>query len=367
MPYSRLTSLTLWLLAILAVLVAGAVFFAVTPTQNADALTCSWQTTQITWQLQCASGHWEGGWKIISGKPVWTGDWRWVCDSYKWVQVTTTTNNSQTCPANTISSCNYTSTCSETGSRTVTGYSCNPGCVSNTDTNTVPSCNRSTAGNSCSLSGGTGTCQNGTCQVRPELTIAASPARVTSGDSVTVVWSSSGVSSCIAIGDGWTGNQDSAFTSIATNGARVIQMSGGSNFASFYISCSGSGGSASGSASVWVEKLQPPTVTIQADPTRITSGESTTITWSTRNADSCTAIGTVPQWRGTKASQGSQTIQLEGDDEWHGFFLNCSNAAGTTARHVQVFVDRLFEIDFTSDRKEVQSGENIRLQWELRQ
>ena len=59
--------------------------------------------------------------------------------------------------------------------------------------------------------------------------------------------------------------------------------------------------------------------------------------------------------------------QDDGDDEWHGFFLNCSNAAGTTARHVQVFVDRLFEIDFTSDRKEVQSGENIRLQWELRQ
>ena len=45
-----------------------------------------------------------------------------------------------------------------------------------------------------------------------------------------------------------------------------------------------------------------PTVTISANPTNITSGNVSTVTWSSTNATSCTAAG---GWTGTKATSGT--------------------------------------------------------------
>jgi YD repeat-containing protein len=48
-----------------------------------------------------------------------------------------------------------------------------------------------------------------------------------------------------------------------------------------------------------------PTVTITANPTSVASGASSTLTWSSTNATTCTASN---GWTGTKATSGSQTI-----------------------------------------------------------
>ena len=48
-----------------------------------------------------------------------------------------------------------------------------------------------------------------------------------------------------------------------------------------------------------------PTVSLSANPTTITSGASTTLSWSSTNATSCTASG---DWSGSKALTGSQVM-----------------------------------------------------------
>jgi hypothetical protein len=52
------------------------------------------------------------------------------------------------------------------------------------------------------------------------------------------------------------------------------------------------------------DSAPPPVVTISAAPTSITTGQSTTLTWSATNATSCTAAG---GWSGTKAVSGTQS------------------------------------------------------------
>jgi len=51
-------------------------------------------------------------------------------------------------------------------------------------------------------------------------------------------------------------------------------------------------------------------VTLTASPTIITAGQSTTLTWNSSNATSCTATGggSGDNWAGTKTTSGSQTL-----------------------------------------------------------
>jgi hypothetical protein len=51
------------------------------------------------------------------------------------------------------------------------------------------------------------------------------------------------------------------------------------------------------------DSTPPPIVTLSASPTSVTSGQTTTLTWSATNATSCTASGA---WSGTKAASGTQ-------------------------------------------------------------
>jgi Subtilase family len=68
-----------------------------------------------------------------------------------------------------------------------------------------------------------------------------------------------------------------------------------------------------------------PTLTLGA--ASIAPGASTTITWSSVNATSCTASGS---WTGTLAASGSQTITPAGAGS-ETFTLTCTNAGGTSA------------------------------------
>ena len=73
-----------------------------------------------------------------------------------------------------------------------------------------------------------------------------------------------------------------------------------------------------------------PAVQISANPTAVTSGQTSTLTWSATNATSCTASG---GWAGNKAVSGSQTVgPLATSTD---FTLTCTGAggsAGSTAR-----------------------------------
>lgn len=76
-----------------------------------------------------------------------------------------------------------------------------------------------------------------------------------------------------------------------------------------------------------------PTLNFSASPASITSGQSSTLTWTTTNADVCIASGA---WSGTKAVAGSEsTGSLTATQS---YTLNCSGSGGSIERAVTVTV-----------------------------
>ena len=75
-----------------------------------------------------------------------------------------------------------------------------------------------------------------------------------------------------------------------------------------------------------------PTVTFTANPTSITSGNSTTLTWSSTNASSCTASG---GWSGGKNTSGSQSVSPTSNAT---YTLTCTGTGGSANKSVTVTV-----------------------------
>jgi len=151
----------------------------------------------------------------------------------------------------------------------------------------------------------------------PTLTLAASPASVTQGGSSQLTWSSSNATSCTATGD-WSGAR-------AVSGSESTGVLGSVKTYAYTLTCSGPGGSVNRTANVAVSALPPAaTVTLSANPAQVASGGTSTLTWSSANATSCTASGA---WSGAKATTGSQaTAALT---ETSTFGLTCTGPGGS--------------------------------------
>lgn len=130
----------------------------------------------------------------------------------------------------------------------------------------------------------------------PTVSLAANPTSVASGGTSTLNWSSTGATSCSASG-AWSGSK-------ATSGSQSTgSLTANSSYA---LTCTGSGGNASASASVNVVGSPPSSVTVSlaANPTSVASGGTSTLTWSSTNATSCTASG---GWSGARPTSGSES------------------------------------------------------------
>jgi len=75
-----------------------------------------------------------------------------------------------------------------------------------------------------------------------------------------------------------------------------------------------------------------PTVTLSASPTSIISGSSSTLTWSSTSATSCTASGA---WTGTKTTSGTQSVSPTTTST---YTLACTGTGGSAARSATVTV-----------------------------
>jgi Protein of unknown function (DUF3443) len=164
-------------------------------------------------------------------------------------------------------------------------------------------------GSSNSGSGSGGTPPN------PTLNLIATPPLVTRGSSATLVWSSSNATSCTASG-GWSGSK--ATSGSASTGAITSS-------AAFTLTCSGASGTTAVAETVHVTLTTPnPSLSLRASPPSVTHGSSTTLTWSSSNATSCTASG---GWSGNEATSGTMT---ETPTATTTYTLTCSGASGTT-------------------------------------
>ncbi len=157
----------------------------------------------------------------------------------------------------------------------------------------------------------------------PSVNLSASPSSVVQNGSTTLNWSTTNADSCTASGD-WSGSKASA-------GLEII--SGLTATSTFNISCSGPGGTISDSIVVTVTAPPTPTVSLSASPTSVTENGSSTLSWNTTNADTCTASG---DWTGNKTVSGSESIPSISANST--FTLVCSGAGGSGSDAVSVTV-----------------------------
>ena len=157
----------------------------------------------------------------------------------------------------------------------------------------------------------------------PTLTFSATPTLITVGQSSTLSWNAINATGCTA-SNGWTGAK-------AVSGTQSVSPTATTTYA---LSCIGAGGNAAQQVTVNVKPAAPaaPTLTFTAAPTAITSGQSSTLTWSATNATSCTAsVG----WTGAKAVSGTQSVTPTANTT---YTLACTGAGGTVTKSATVTV-----------------------------
>jgi hypothetical protein len=163
---------------------------------------------------------------------------------------------------------------------------------------------------------------------------SVTPSAIQTGQSVTATWSSTGATSCAASGgsgsDGWSG-------SVATqsSGTTVGPISN-AGLAIYILTCSGAGGSSLPStAAVLITAAAPPAaiVSFAANPIAIQTGQSTSLSWSTTNAASCTASGGTGSdgWAGSvpTSSTGTSTGAIASAGAYT-YILTCTGPGGTS-------------------------------------
>jgi hypothetical protein len=170
---------------------------------------------------------------------------------------------------------------------------------------------------SCTGTGGSAS-QSATVTVNaptPVVTISANPTTVNAGSTAVLTWSSTNANTCNA-SNGWTGAQP-------TSGRQAtVPLSATTKFV---LTCTGDGGTAHNSATVSVT-VTPPTVSLSASPSSVDAGDSSTLTWSSTNADTCAASGA---FTGPLPPSGSQIVNNIAKNST--YTLTCTNAAGSNS------------------------------------
>jgi hypothetical protein len=105
----------------------------------------------------------------------------------------------------------------------------------------------------------------------------------------------------------------------------------------------------------------PPTISLSASPTSVPSGGKSTLTWSSSNANACTASG---GWSGSRATSGTEQRTINAHST---FTLTCSNTQGQSAsRSVTVSVGAVPPaptLTFSAWPSKIGRGDNTSLTW----
>src|SRR3990167_6757384 len=180
----------------------------------------------------------------------------------------------------------------------------------------------------------------------PGVVLTASPTSITLGQSSTLTWraiEATGPPSrfwgpCAQLaGEGlstWSGpvpSSGSVVVSPTANTTYVLECIG--NLISPYTKTPYTGGK---SVTITVANAPPQTVTLtfSAWPLSIIQGQSSTLSWSSTGATSCTAMG---GWSGTKPTSGTEVVTptLEG---FTTYILTCSGLTGSTTQLIPIYL-----------------------------
>jgi len=183
----------------------------------------------------------------------------------------------------------------------------------------------------------------------PTVTLTTNTSQVNSGSAATLNWSSTNANSCLTSG-GWGG-------SVATSGG----VSTGPLTANktFTLSCTGPGGSTSQSLTINVNTPPAPVVSLTSASAQVSFGSSTTLIWSSTNAESCSASG---GWSGSVATTGSlSTEPLTASTTYN---LVCTGLGGSANQSITVSVNTPPPTVFlTATPSQVNQGNPTVLNW----
>lgn len=157
----------------------------------------------------------------------------------------------------------------------------------------------------------------------PTLTLSSSASSVIAGDPVTLTWSSTNVTTCVASG-GWTGPRSVSGTTLVDE-VRTAQT--------FVLSCTGKKGAVS--REVVVEARDPPVpeVRITQNSEQVIRGQNVQLNWSSSNATACTASG---DWSGSRSPNGQELVGPL--DRNSIFLLTCTGRGGSATSRADVSV-----------------------------
>ena len=159
----------------------------------------------------------------------------------------------------------------------------------------------------------------------PTTSISLNRGIYTTGDAVTVSWTSNYANNCSSY-DKWGG------TAVGTSGSITRYGDTGSPGTITYgISCSNSSGAGSSAASATV--VSPPAASISLDKSSYLTGDSVTVSWNSSNSNSCSKSGA---WgSGGIATSGSQARSSDTGSAGNiSYGLTCQNTS--TGRAVTV-------------------------------
>jgi hypothetical protein len=151
----------------------------------------------------------------------------------------------------------------------------------------------------------------------PTVHISADPETIQEGASSTLSWFSADADSCTI---------DQGIGTVDLNGSTMVSPTVTTTYT---ITATGPGGTSTDSVTVTV--APPPTVSISADPENIQSGESSTLTWSSTDADSCEIQPDV----GTVGTSGSINVS---PTETTTYTITATGPGGTASDSVTVSV-----------------------------
>jgi plastocyanin len=152
----------------------------------------------------------------------------------------------------------------------------------------------------------------------PTCSLTVSPEDINQGDSANISWSSTNATSCSGSGFDTGG---------ATAGGPVSTGPLNENTA-YGLECTGYGG-AECDATPQIVIVEQPTATLSANPTRVGSGDTTALTWSSTLADSCSMTRNGVTWTtpGTRGkTSGSNVTDNKPITEQTTYILDCTGA-----------------------------------------
>jgi uncharacterized protein (TIGR03118 family) len=183
----------------------------------------------------------------------------------------------------------------------------------------------------------------------PTEAISVSPQSIALGKSATLTWLASGATQCSAAG-AWGGPQAAQGTMSVTPGSVGA--------AAYTLICANGNGQTSQTATLSVTPPAP-TVSIVVAPATVTTGQSSTLTWSSTNATSCTASGA---WNLPPSTNGTTQVS-EASAGSYPFTLDCSNAAGSSSQTATLIVTATPYVSLSLGSASISLGQSATLTW----